>query len=174
MVLLRQKALAEHYLHPRVFSKQLRGNFEDTSCLLKQIDSVLQRIRYLGTTTVPPETRIVALSDMIVQDNKVPNIFNLEGHLRIEFVNIGLPNAIVGEHLHKTNNCPLRQMNAGRLQRLHKAAGETHRYAILIPMFAARTRRKFNHSGISKRLALKVTEQLRGSLIIGPKLAAIH
>ena len=99
MVLLRYNSLHHHHLYPTGLTKQLGGNFEDSSSLLEQFNSMSQGVRYLHITTIAPKLRIVPISDVIVQHNKISSVRHLVQHLAIELFYIWLPNPIVREHL---------------------------------------------------------------------------
>ena len=123
MVLFGAEALSQHDLCPGVLTKQLCWHLEHTPCLLEQIDTMLEGLRNFHSAAMTPEGRIRAISDVVMKNDEIPDIFNLELHLIIELFYVGLTHPIRRKHLHEPHNTALNEMDASRLQRLHEAAG---------------------------------------------------
>ena len=121
-----------------------------------------------------PERRVGALSNVIVQDNKVPDVLDLKFHLVIEFIDVRLPDPVVGKHLHEADNAALNQMDAGGLQGLHETTGQTYGHAVLHPVLTPGAGLEFYRTGLGHHLALQIAAQLCLRLIPGPEFTAIH
>ena len=84
---------------------------------------MLQGLRNFHSAAMTPEGRIRAVSDVVVKNDEIPNIFNLEPHLIIELFYVGLTHPIRRKHLHEPHNTALNKMDASLLQGFHKATG---------------------------------------------------
>src|SRR6185295_599279 len=174
MMLPRHDALAEHDLDPRVFREQLVWHAEDAAGLAEQVDAVLKRLWNAHVAHGPPERRVLALGDMIVQHDEIADVLDLRAHLVVELVDVGLLDGGAREHLHQPDHAALDQVDAGRLQRLDEAAGQTDRDAVLLPVLAALTRAELDDARLGQHFAFDVRQQRLLRLVVWKVAAAEH
>src|SRR5688572_29866801 len=111
---------------------------------------------------------------MIVQHYEIADVLDLRAHLLVELVDVGLLDRGAREHLHQPDHAALDQVDAGRLQRLDEAAGQTDRDAILLPVLATLARAEFDHTRLGQHLAFDVRQQSLLRLLVRQIAAAVH
>src|SRR5688572_26737089 len=101
-----------------------------------------------------------------MQDQEVPDSFELQFHEAVIFIPQHRIAAAIWKQLEQMGNRTLDQVNAGRLERLQKAARQPDRHAVSSPDLLAPSGRETQDSRIRERFAFEALhERLRGGVI---------
>ena len=86
--------------------------------------------------------------------------------LPIELINIDLFDTVIGKHLDQSKDALLYQVDTGGFQWLHKATGQSYRYAVLVPLFQASPGLEPDNPGFRDRLPVDTIEDQGSGLVI--------
>ena len=144
----------------------------DAAVAEEQFHLVRQRVGHRHVAAMLPE-RFGALVGLVVQHDEIAAALELELQLPVVFVDVGLVERGIREEAHQPRHGRLDEVDAGRFQRLHEAAGEADRDAVPVPEFPAHAGDEAQRPRIGERFAVEVGEQGRGGLVVADVVAAV-
>ena len=166
MVSARDDALADHHLQPAQFGEQLAVLAVDPAVAAEQIHLALQGVGDAHRPAVVPERRVVALRGLVVQDDEVADTLVFELGLRVVFGDVGGVETGMREEAHHPRDRSLDQVDAGRLERFEKTAGQSDGHAVAVPELLAPAGLEPDVARFGQRGAVQIGHQDRGGLVL--------
>ena len=173
MVALRRDALPQHDLDPGVLREQFVGHAEHAPGLAEELDAVAQAGRDLHAAAAPPEGRVGAVRDLVVQHDEVADVLDLVARLAVVLGHVGGADALGREGLQQPHDAALDEVDAGGLQRLDEAAGQADGHAVAAPGLVPLAGRELDEPRLRQRGALHLAQQLLARLLVGQVAAAV-
>mmetsp|Transcript_41415 Transcript_41415/g.97023 ORF Transcript_41415/g.97023 Transcript_41415/m.97023 type:complete len:210 (-) Transcript_41415:207-836(-) len=154
MVRPRPDALTMHDLQPANLGEQLVTLAVNTPVTFEEPHTVRQRLRDLHGAAIVPKWRVGALCSLVMQDDEVAYPFEFQRHQAVVFVAVSVVDAARREIGKQMAYAHLDQVNAGGLERLQEAAGQTDGDNVAIPRTMTFPSQELDGAGAGKRLAV--------------------
>src|SRR5260221_7363470 len=174
VVSTRDDPLSQHNLDPAVLLKQFFVAAEHTSCFAEELDLLGQglRDRHLGNSA--PKVAVLPIGRLIVKNDEIADLQHILPLLIIDLDDVALTDSRHWKHPDQPEHGALDQMNAGRFQRLHKAARQADRDAVADPLPWPHSRLETKEIGFRAWRTLDVAEQALQRRVVFEVRAAIN
>ncbi|PAV67798.1 hypothetical protein WR25_02668 [Diploscapter pachys] len=159
IIALGHHTLSQHHRKPARDREQLVVITEEATLFTEQGNFCLQCVRNVHAAHVAPKSGVAALRQVIVQDDEIAHADIGGVHHAIIGVALNRGDRPTREQGHQLGDALLDQVDAGRFERLQKAAGKPQRDHVLLPLAGAAAGGEAQQAGRIEGRAVEVCEQ---------------